>query len=96
LRSVIVIAVSPVASAGALRSAWLRAPTSIPTNQGDRQITPRLLHLIASAELPGAPPADTADRMICATARERALAVVMRDQRILSYGTAEFVNVVAC
>ena len=31
--------------AGALRSAWLRAPASIPTNQGDRQITSRLLQI---------------------------------------------------
>jgi PIN domain nuclease of toxin-antitoxin system len=52
--------------------------------------------LIASAELPGTPPADPADRMICATARARALAVVTRDEGILNYGKAGFVNVVGC
>jgi PIN domain nuclease of toxin-antitoxin system len=52
--------------------------------------------LIASAELPGSPPADPADRMICATARARSLAVMTRDQRILAYGTAGHVNVVPC
>ena len=44
-------------------------------------LEPRIL--IASAELPGSPPADPADRMICATARTRALAVVTRDEKIL-------------
>ena len=57
-------------------------------------LEPRIL--IASAELPGAPPADPADRMICATARARSLAVVTRDERILAYGGAGFVNVVPC
>jgi PIN domain nuclease of toxin-antitoxin system len=52
--------------------------------------------LIASAELPGNPPADPADRMICATARARGLAVVTRDEKILAYGGAGFINVVAC
>ena len=52
--------------------------------------------LIASAELPGRPPADPADRMVCATARARALAVVTRDEGMLAYGAAGFVNVVAC
>lgn len=52
--------------------------------------------LIASAELPGAPPSDPADRMICATARARSLAVVTRDERILAYGEAGFLNVVPC
>lgn len=50
--------------------------------------------LIASTDLPGTPPADPADRMICATAR--ALAVVTRDERIVAYGTSGFVNVVEC
>jgi PIN domain nuclease of toxin-antitoxin system len=52
--------------------------------------------LIASAELLGTPPADPADRMICATARARGLAVVTRDAKILAYGNAGFINVVAC
>jgi PIN domain nuclease of toxin-antitoxin system len=52
--------------------------------------------LIASADLPGTQPTDPADRMICATARARALAIVTRDERIVAYGTTGFVNVVAC
>ena len=57
-------------------------------------LEPRIL--IAAAELPGSPPADPADRMICATARARSLAVVTRDERILAYGSEGFVGVVAC
>ena len=34
--------------------------------------------------------------MICATARARGLAVVTRDEKILAYGDAGFINVVAC
>jgi PIN domain nuclease of toxin-antitoxin system len=52
--------------------------------------------LIASAELPGSPLADPADRTICATARARSLAVMTRDQRMLAYGTAGHINVVPC
>jgi PIN domain nuclease of toxin-antitoxin system len=54
------------------------------------------LVLIASAELPGDPPPDPADRMICATARARALTVLTRDERILAYGAAGCVGVLAC
>ena len=57
-------------------------------------LEPRIL--IASAELPGTPPADPADRMICATARARSLAVMTRDERILVYGSTGFLNVIAC
>ena len=61
----------------------------------------RLAHLdpgilIASAELPGDPPADPADRMICATARARALTVLTRDERIIAYGSSGFVGVLGC
>lgn len=52
--------------------------------------------LVASVELPGDPPADPADRMICATARQHGLAVVTRDRRILDYGAAGHVNTMAC
>ena len=52
--------------------------------------------LVASVELPGEPPADPADRMICATARQHGLAVMTRDRRILEYGAAGHVNTMAC
>ena len=42
---------------------------------------PRIL--ISSAGLPGSPAAGPADRMICATVRTRAPAVVTRDEKIL-------------
>jgi PIN domain nuclease of toxin-antitoxin system len=51
--------------------------------------------LIASSNLPGQPLRDPADRMICATARARALAVVTRDKEMPAYGSAGFVSVVA-
>ena len=52
--------------------------------------------LIASVELPGSPPADPAGRMICATARDRGLAMMTRHERILGYGATGFVNTIAC
>jgi PIN domain nuclease of toxin-antitoxin system len=52
--------------------------------------------LIASAELPAIPPAALADRMICATARARSLAVMTRNKGILAYSAAGYVNVVSC
>jgi PIN domain nuclease of toxin-antitoxin system len=72
---------------------WFARLLALP-GVGLAPLEPRIL--IASVELPGAPPADPADRMICATARDRGLAVMTRDERILAYGAAGFVNVVAC
>lgn len=52
--------------------------------------------LIAAAFLPGDPPADPADRMICATARALGLSIVTRDRRILAYADAGHLNAVGC
>lgn len=52
--------------------------------------------LIASVELPGAPPADPADRMVIATARALGVPVVTRDRRILAYAGAGYVAAWPC
>ncbi len=52
--------------------------------------------LIRSTRLPGAPPADPADRMIIAAARERGAVLVTRDRAILDYGASGHVNVMRC
>jgi len=52
--------------------------------------------LIASAFLPGRPPADPADRIIAATARAENLVIVTRDRELLSYGDEGHVRVLAC
>ena len=66
------------------------------TGPGIRYIPLTPGNLIASAELPGTPPADAVDRMICAVARLRSLTVVTRDERILAYGASGYVSVLAC
>lgn len=52
--------------------------------------------LIASAFLPGRPPRDPADRIIAATARFHALAIVTRDSELIPYGQAGHVVTIAC
>ena len=52
--------------------------------------------LIASASLPGAPPADPTDRILIATARECGYVLMTRDKRILEYGACGHVGVMAC
>lgn len=52
--------------------------------------------LIRSTTLPGSPPADPADRMILATARELGCPVVTRDGRMLAYGETGHVQVISC
>jgi PIN domain nuclease of toxin-antitoxin system len=52
--------------------------------------------LMASTRLPGTPPNDPADRMIIATAREQAMSVVTRDQRILSYAEQGYISAIKC
>lgn len=52
--------------------------------------------LIASAALPGDPPADPADRIIAATARADNLVVVTRDRELLSYADQGHLRAVAC
>ncbi len=52
--------------------------------------------LIASSFLPGEPPADPADRIIIATAREMNLCIVTRDRLILDYASAGHVRALRC
>ena len=52
--------------------------------------------LIRSAFLPGEPPADPADRMIIATARENEHTIVTRDRQILAYAEEGLVAAQRC
>ena len=52
--------------------------------------------LIASTTLPGEPPADPADRILIATAREFDYTLVTRDRQILNYAISGHVRAMAC
>ena len=52
--------------------------------------------LTGSCNLPGSPPADPADRIIIATAREGDLTVLTRDKVILDYSRAGHVRTMVC
>ncbi|THD45038.1 MAG: type II toxin-antitoxin system VapC family toxin [Bradyrhizobium sp.] len=52
--------------------------------------------LIASSFLPGETPADPADRIILATARELDLRIVTRDRRLLAYADSGYCRALAC
>ena len=52
--------------------------------------------LIASCALPGSPPADPADRILAATAREYGYTLVTRDRHLLDYGAAGHLRVLRC
>lgn len=52
--------------------------------------------LIASAFLPGALPADPADRIIVATARSENLILVTRDKQLLEYSESGHVRALPC
>ena len=52
--------------------------------------------LIASCALPGAPPADPADRILAATARASGYTLVTRDRHLLAYGEEGHLRVVGC
>ena len=51
---------------------------------------------IEASHLPGDLHGDPADRLIIATARHFRLPVVTRDRKIVAYGEAGFVKVIAC
>ena len=57
-------------------------------------LTPDIL--IAASFLPGTPPRDPMDRILLATARELAAALVTRDREMLAYGEKGNVSVLAC
>jgi PIN domain nuclease of toxin-antitoxin system len=52
--------------------------------------------LMASANLPGTPPRDPADRIIAATSRTYGLVVITRDGELIPYGEARHIDAVAC
>jgi PIN domain nuclease of toxin-antitoxin system len=52
--------------------------------------------LIASSFLPGSPPADPADRIIAATAREYGATLVTRDRALLGYAEQGHIRALAC
>lgn len=52
--------------------------------------------LIASANLPGTPPRDPADRIIAATSRTYGLVVITREGELIPYGEARHIDAVAC
>ncbi len=52
--------------------------------------------LIGSSFLPGNPPADPADRIIAATAREFGYTLVTRDRALLAYAGAGHINAIEC
>ena len=58
------------------------------------EATPSIL--IGSSFLPGGPHGDPMDRILIATARDRALTILTRDRAILSYAAAGHVSALAC
>ena len=58
------------------------------------ELTPMIL--LASAALPGSPPADPADRIIAATARVQGHVVITRDKKLLDYAREGHIRAIAC
>lgn len=73
-------------------SEWLRSATAIP---GLRVRPLGMEAALESTMLPGNPHGDPADRLLIADARIGGHTLVTRDQKILDYGKAGHVNVLA-
>jgi PIN domain nuclease of toxin-antitoxin system len=73
--------------------AWFEALLALP-GMALAAMPPRTL--IASAFLPGEPPADPADRIIAATARAENMILVTRDRKLRSYADAGHVRLLIC
>jgi PIN domain nuclease of toxin-antitoxin system len=58
------------------------------------EMGPRIL--IASAQQPGTPPGDPADRIIAATARNFGYVLITRDSKLLSYARARHIGAIRC
>ena len=72
---------------------WFRRFCDLP-GVGLAEMPPSVL--VASANLPGAPPGDPADRILIATAREFGYTLVTRDRKLLEYGRQGHVQVLGC
>jgi PIN domain nuclease of toxin-antitoxin system len=72
--------------------AWIRAALTAP-GVDLVPLTPEVA--VASAYLPGEFHGDPADRLLVATARTHDLILVTKDERILTYGSAGYVAVLA-
>ena len=72
---------------------WFRRFCDMP-EVGLAEMPPSVL--VASANLPGAPPADPADRILLATARAFGYSLVTRDRKLLEYGRQGHVQVLGC
>lgn len=73
--------------------AWFDALLALP---GVRLAAMEPSILVASVNLPGAPPKDPADRIIAATARAFGYAVVTRDGELSDYAKAGHIALVIC
>jgi len=76
-----------------LPEVWLETLLALP---GVRlaEATPKIL--LASTELPGTPPADPADRIIAATARQHGYLLITRDSQLLAYAAEGHIQVTVC
>lgn len=66
------------------------------TTQGVSEAPLSAALLIASSFLPGRPPADPADRIVAATAREVGARLMTRDAALLAYGGSGHLRTLAC
>lgn len=74
-------------------SAWFNALLALP---GVRLAPMPPEVLIASADLPGLPPRDPADRIIAATAREFGYTLITRNGELSIYARAGHIDMVGC
>jgi PIN domain nuclease of toxin-antitoxin system len=72
---------------------WFETLLSLP-NVRLAPLTPEIL--FASTSLPGAPPADPADRIIAATARIEGHVLITRDKKLLQYAKDGHIRLIAC
>jgi PIN domain nuclease of toxin-antitoxin system len=74
-------------------AAWFEKLLSVP-GIGLAEVSVRIL--IASSFLPGSPPDDLVDRILLATAREKAYRLLTRDKKLLAYAKEGHVAALAC
>jgi PIN domain nuclease of toxin-antitoxin system len=72
---------------------WFQRVLDLP-NVKLAELPPRVL--LESSFLPGSPPRDPADRIICATARDFGFAVMTRDRALLAYAKQGYLSATGC